>query len=49
MLENGKVLAECRSTSGSAAATFRYYAAVCETQGSEVTPPRGCLPVDDCL
>ena len=41
MLENGKVLAECRAQAASAAATFRYYAAVCETQGSEVTPPRG--------
>jgi betaine-aldehyde dehydrogenase len=41
MLENGKVLAECRAQAGSAAATFRYYAAVCETQGSDVTPPRG--------
>lgn len=41
MLENGKVLAECRPQAASAAATFRYYAAVCETLGSEVTPPRG--------
>ncbi len=41
MLENGKVLAECRAQAASAAATFRYYAAVCETLGSEVTPPRG--------
>lgn len=41
MLENGKVLAECRAQAGSAAATFRYYAAVCETLGSEVTPARG--------
>jgi betaine-aldehyde dehydrogenase len=41
MLENGKVLAECRAQAGSAAATFRYYAAVCETLGSDVTPPRG--------
>ena len=41
MLENGKVLAECRAQAGSAAATFRYYAAVCETLGSEVTPSRG--------
>jgi betaine-aldehyde dehydrogenase len=41
MLENGKVLAECRSQAASAAATFRYYAAVCETLGSEVTPARG--------
>ena len=41
MLENGKVLAECRAQAQSAAATFRYYAAVCETLGSEVTPSRG--------
>jgi betaine-aldehyde dehydrogenase len=41
MLENGKVLAECRAQAASAAATFRYYAAVCETLGAEVTPPRG--------
>lgn len=41
MTENGKVLAECRTQAASAAATFRYYAAVCETLGSEVTPSRG--------
>jgi betaine-aldehyde dehydrogenase len=41
MRENGKVLAECRTQATSAAATFRYYAAVCETLGSDVTPPRG--------
>ena len=41
MLENGKVLAECRAQATSAAATFRYYAAVCETLGSDVTPSRG--------
>lgn len=40
-LENGKVQAECAAQVRSAAATFRYYAAVCETQGSELTPPRG--------
>lgn len=40
-LENGKVVAECRAQVASAAATFRYYAAVCETQGEEITPPRG--------
>ncbi|TDR85494.1 aldehyde dehydrogenase [Enterovirga rhinocerotis] len=39
--ENGKVLAECRTQVASAAATFRYYAGVCETTGSEVTPSRG--------
>jgi betaine-aldehyde dehydrogenase len=41
MLENGKVLSECRAQVASAVATFRYYAAVCETVGSEVTPARG--------
>jgi betaine-aldehyde dehydrogenase len=41
MLENGKVWAECQAQVKSAAATFRYYAAVCETVGSEVTPSRG--------
>ncbi|WP_459617410.1 aldehyde dehydrogenase [Bordetella sp. 2513F-2] len=41
MIENGKVWAECKAQVGSAAATFRYYAAVCETITAEVTPPRG--------
>jgi betaine-aldehyde dehydrogenase len=41
MLENGKVLAECRAQVASAAATFRYFAAVCETVESAVTPARG--------
>ncbi len=41
MLENGKVLAECQAQALSAAATFRYYAAVCETLGSALTPARG--------
>lgn len=41
MLENGKVWKECQAQVRSAAATFRYYAAVCETTGSELTPPRG--------
>jgi betaine-aldehyde dehydrogenase len=41
MLENGKVLAECRSQAVAAAGIFRYYAAVCETLSSEVTPARG--------
>lgn len=41
MLENGKVWAECVAQVKSAAATFRYFAAVCETLGSEVTPARG--------
>lgn len=41
MLENGKVLAECLAQVKSASSTFRYYAAVVETTGSEVTPSRG--------
>jgi betaine-aldehyde dehydrogenase len=41
MIENGKVRAECVAQVRSAAATFRYYAGVCETLGSEVTPGRG--------
>lgn len=41
MIENGKVRSECVAQVRSAAATFRYYASVCETQGSELTPPRG--------
>lgn len=41
MRENGKVLSECLAQAQSAAATFRYYAAVCETMGAEITPPRG--------
>lgn len=41
MHENGKVLSECRAQVASSAATFRYFAAVCETLGSEVTPSRG--------
>lgn len=41
MIENGKVWSECTAQVKSAAATFRYFAGVCETTGSEVTPPRG--------
>ena len=41
MIENGKVLSECKAQVASAAATYRYYAAVCETSGAEVTPSRG--------
>lgn len=41
MVENGKVLHECRAQAASAAATFRYFAGLCETLGSEVTPARG--------
>lgn len=41
MIENGKVWSECVKQVKSAVATFRYYGAVCETTGSEVTPARG--------
>ncbi|MDR0201967.1 MAG: aldehyde dehydrogenase [Delftia acidovorans] len=41
MQENGKVWSECVKQVHSAAATFRYYGAVCETTVAEVTPPRG--------
>ena len=41
LADNGKTLRECRSQFESAANTFRYYAAVCETAESEVPPPRG--------
>ncbi len=41
MRENGKVLRECRAQAGSAAAIFRYYAAVCETVEDALTPSRG--------
>lgn len=41
MIENGKVWSECIAQVKSAAATFHYYAAVCETLTSELTPPRG--------
>lgn len=41
MIENGKVWSECKAQVTSAASTFRYYAAVCETMGAEITPSRG--------
>ncbi|MGV6873452.1 aldehyde dehydrogenase family protein [Pseudochelatococcus sp. B33] len=41
MEDNGKTLSECRARARSAAATFRYYGAVCETFESEVTTQRG--------
>lgn len=41
MQENGKTRRECRNQARAAAGIFRYYAAVCETAESEVTPPRG--------
>lgn len=41
MHENGKTLTESRQQVRNAAGIFRYYASLCETLGSEVTPPRG--------
>jgi betaine-aldehyde dehydrogenase len=41
MIENGKVMSECVAQAKSAAATFRYYASVCETLTDDVTPARG--------
>jgi acyl-CoA reductase-like NAD-dependent aldehyde dehydrogenase len=41
MLENGKVLRECRAQANAAANIFRFYAAVCETMTDTVTPSRG--------
>jgi acyl-CoA reductase-like NAD-dependent aldehyde dehydrogenase len=41
MIENGKVFKECRQQAASAAATFRYYASVCETLESSLPPSRG--------
>lgn len=41
MLENGKPQSECKAQVSAAEAIYRYYAAVCETVGGEVTPPRG--------
>jgi betaine-aldehyde dehydrogenase len=41
MRENGKTLTECTTQVRGAAGILRYYASVCETLGSEVTPPRG--------
>lgn len=40
-IENGKVDAECRAQVAGAVATYRYYAAVCETLGADITPARG--------
>lgn len=39
--DTGKTIRECRAQVASAAATFRFYAAACETFEGEVTPPRG--------
>lgn len=41
MMDNGKTLSECRSLLESAANTFRYYAAACETMEGRVPPSRG--------
>lgn len=41
MSDNGKPLGECRGMVDSAVATFRYYASVCETLETAVTPSRG--------
>ncbi|MDO8279387.1 MAG: aldehyde dehydrogenase [Burkholderiaceae bacterium] len=41
MQDNGKVLSECRAQARGAVATFRYYAAACETMESAMSPSRG--------
>jgi len=41
MQENGKTLRESVTQTRAAAATFRYYAGLCETLESQVTPSRG--------
>jgi betaine-aldehyde dehydrogenase len=41
MADSGKPLKECQHMVDSAAGTFRYYAAVCETLQGELTPARG--------
>lgn len=41
MRDNGKVWKECKAQASSAVATFRYYAAVCESAGEDVNPSRG--------
>ena len=41
MADNGKPLGECRGMVESAIGTFRYYAGVCETLETDVTPARG--------
>jgi betaine-aldehyde dehydrogenase len=41
MRENGKTYRECHKQVLAGAAIFRYFASVCETMESEVTPPRG--------
>lgn len=39
--DNGKPILETRALVASAAGTFRYFAAVCETHEDAITPPRG--------
>ena len=41
MRENGKTLRECKTQARAAASTFRYYASLCETLESHLTPARG--------
>lgn len=41
MLDNGKAWKECKAQAASAVATFRYFAAVCETAAGDLNPPRG--------
>lgn len=41
MRDNGKPLGECRGMVDSAVGTFHYYASVCETLETDVTPSRG--------
>jgi betaine-aldehyde dehydrogenase len=40
-LDNGKPINECRGLVASAAGTFQYFAAVCETYEDAITPQRG--------
>ena len=40
-LDNGKPITETRNLVGSAAATFQFFAAACETLEETLTPPRG--------
>jgi betaine-aldehyde dehydrogenase len=40
-LDNGKPISETRNLVASAAATFQFFAAACETLEEEITPPRG--------
>jgi acyl-CoA reductase-like NAD-dependent aldehyde dehydrogenase len=41
MMENGKLLSECRAQAAAAAGIFHYFAGICETAPSEVAPSRG--------